>query len=171
MGQYPCNACKAMFGCGSASIRGKLDFIFSVSPASFIIYNVKHVCHATGDAQLANSQTKPAWGLAFTAQKPNNEFALSRSYRRTWVPANACEEKEMNPYSSLCDDFGVYVWLTSKMELPAGRETILHFFDSLQKTFPQMTDFDCRDNGEYVLEENREQGSYRWVTLETRRIS
>jgi hypothetical protein len=56
------------------------------------------------------------------------------------------------------------------MELPTGRETILHFFDSLQKTFPQMTDFDCRENGEYVLEEDREQGSYRWVTLEPRRL-
>src|SRR5947209_11575260 len=76
----------------------------------------------------------------------------------------------MNPYSSLCDDFGVYVYLNSKMELPAGRETILHFFDSLQKTFPQMTDYDGREKGEYVLEEKREQGSYRWVTLETRRV-
>jgi hypothetical protein len=76
----------------------------------------------------------------------------------------------MNPYSSLCDDFGVYVYLNSKMELPSGRETVLHFFDSMQKTFPQMTDFDCRESGEYVLEENREQGSYRWVTLESRRI-
>src|SRR5438132_10526343 len=80
------------------------------------------------------------------------------------------KESKMNPYSSLCDDFGVYVYLNSKMELPSGRETILHFFDSLQKTFPQMTDFECRENGEYVLEENREQGSYRWVTLETRRV-
>ncbi len=76
----------------------------------------------------------------------------------------------MNPYSSQCDDFGVYVYLNSKMELPSGRETVLHFFDSMQKTFPQMTDFDCRESGEYVLEENREQGSYRWVTLESRRI-
>jgi hypothetical protein len=76
----------------------------------------------------------------------------------------------MNPYSSLCDDFGVYVYLNSKMQLPSGRETVLHFFDSLQKTFPQMTDFDCRESGEYVLEESREQGSYRWVTLESRRI-
>src|SRR5437870_7411405 len=76
----------------------------------------------------------------------------------------------MNPYSSLSDDFGVYVYLNSKMELPSGRETILHFFDSMQKTFPQMTDFDCRESGEFVLEENREQGSYRWVTLESRRI-
>src|SRR5271165_5949630 len=76
----------------------------------------------------------------------------------------------MNPYSSLCDDFGVYVYVNTKMELPTRRETVLHFFDSLQKTFPQMTDFDCRESGEYVLEEDREQGSYRWVTLEPRRL-
>jgi hypothetical protein len=56
------------------------------------------------------------------------------------------------------------------MELPSRRETVLHFFDSLQKAFPQLTDFDCRENGEFVLEEDREQGSYRWVTLETRRL-
>ena len=33
-----------------------------------------------------------------------------------------------------------------------------------------MTDFDCRESGEFVLEEDREQGSYRWVTLEARRL-
>src|SRR5688572_24083977 len=76
----------------------------------------------------------------------------------------------MNSYSSLCDDFGVYVYLNTKMELPGKRETVLHFFDSLQKSFPQMTDFDCRETGEFVLEEDREQGSYRWVSLETRRF-
>jgi hypothetical protein len=76
----------------------------------------------------------------------------------------------MNPYSSLCDDFGVYVYLNTKMELPSRRETVLHFFDSLQKTFPTMTDFDCRENGEYVLEEDREPGTYRWVTLEGKRF-
>jgi hypothetical protein len=80
------------------------------------------------------------------------------------------EELTMNPYSSLCDDFGVYVYLNSKMALPVGRETVLHFFESLRKTFPQLTDFDCRESGEYVLEEDREQGSYRWVTLENRRL-
>ena len=76
----------------------------------------------------------------------------------------------MNPYSSLCDDFGVYVYLNTKMELPAGRETVLHFFDSLQKSFPRMTDFERRESGEFVLEEDREQGSYRWVTLENHRL-
>src|SRR5947208_5267378 len=33
-----------------------------------------------------------------------------------------------------------------------------------------MTNFDCRESGEFVLEEDREQGSYRWVTLESRRL-
>lgn len=76
----------------------------------------------------------------------------------------------MTPYSSLCDDFGLYVYVNTKMELPSRRETVLHFFDSLQKTFPQMTDFDCRETGEYVLEEDRELGTYRWVSLENRRF-
>ena len=62
----------------------------------------------------------------------------------------------MHPYSSLCDDFGVYVYLNTKMELPTNRETVLHFFEALQKFFPKMTDFERRDSGEYVLEEDRE---------------
>ena len=76
----------------------------------------------------------------------------------------------MNPYTSLCDDFGVYIYLNTKLDLPQGRETVLHFFDSLRKTYPQMTDFERRESGEYVLEEDREQGSYRWVSLEARRL-
>jgi hypothetical protein len=76
----------------------------------------------------------------------------------------------MNPYSSLCDDFGVYLYLNTKMELPRNRETVLHFFQTLRKRYPQMTDFDHRESGDYVLEEDRELGSYRWVTLEPRRF-
>ena len=90
---------------------------------------------------------------------------------RLWIAELRCggptlqavEELKMNPYSSLCDDFGVYIYLNTKMELPSGRETVLHFFDTLQKQYPQMTDFECRESGEYVLEEDRDQGSYRWV--------
>ncbi len=76
----------------------------------------------------------------------------------------------MNPYGSLCDDFGVYVYLNTKMDLPSSRETVLHFFTGMRKTFPSMTDFERREGGEFVLEEDREQGSYRWVTLESRRL-
>ena len=76
----------------------------------------------------------------------------------------------MTPYGSLCDDFGVCVYLNTKMELPGRREPVLHFFESLQKTFTEMTDFDRRENGDYSLESDREGGSYRWVTLESRRL-
>lgn len=76
----------------------------------------------------------------------------------------------MNPYSSLCDDFGVYTYVNTKLERSGNRESILDFFESLRKKFPQMTDFDCRESGEYVLEEDREQGSYRWAAIETRRL-
>jgi hypothetical protein len=77
----------------------------------------------------------------------------------------------MNPYESLCDDFAVYTYLNTKLDLPQGREAVLHFFDGLRKTFPKMTDFERRESGEFVLEEDREAGSYRWVSLDTRRLS
>jgi hypothetical protein len=76
----------------------------------------------------------------------------------------------MNPYTSLSDDFGVYIYLNTRLELPNNRETVLHFFDSLQKSFPKMTEFERRENGDHVLEEDRESGSYRWVSLENRRL-
>jgi hypothetical protein len=56
------------------------------------------------------------------------------------------------------------------MALPTGRETVLHFFESLQKAYPRMTNFQVRESGEFVLEEDKESGSYRWVTLEARRL-
>jgi hypothetical protein len=76
----------------------------------------------------------------------------------------------MNSYGSFCDDFGVSVCLASKAEMPSGRETVLHFFEAVQKQYPKMTDFERRDN-EFVLEEDRESGSYRWVSLDNRRLS
>jgi hypothetical protein len=77
----------------------------------------------------------------------------------------------MNSYSSLSDDFGVSVYLASKAEMPTHRETVLHFFEAIQKQFPKMTDFERRDDKEYVLEEDHDSGSYRWVSLEARRLS
>ena len=76
----------------------------------------------------------------------------------------------MNSYASLCDDFGMSVYLHSKLEMPTNRETVLHFFEAVQKAFPKMTDFERRDNGEYMLEEDRDAGSYRWTSLDARRM-
>lgn len=76
----------------------------------------------------------------------------------------------MNRYSSLCDDFYVNMNLSTEMELPNNRETILHFFERLQKSYPTMRNFYCRDRGDVVLEEDKEQGAYRWCTIEPRRV-
>lgn len=74
-------------------------------------------------------------------------------------------------YASLSDDFYVNMNLSTEMELPNNRETVLHFFERLQKKYPSMRNFYCRDKGDFVLEEDKDQGNYRWATIEPRRIS
>jgi hypothetical protein len=77
----------------------------------------------------------------------------------------------VNSYSSMCDDFGQTLYLTSKVELPTGRDTVLHFFDSVKKLYPRMTDFERRDDDEFNLEEERDGGSYRFVNIDGRRLT
>jgi hypothetical protein len=76
----------------------------------------------------------------------------------------------MNRYSSLCDDFYVNMNLSTEMELPSNRETVLHYFERIQKTYPTMRNFYCREKGDFVLEEDKDRGQYRWATIETRRV-
>jgi hypothetical protein len=76
----------------------------------------------------------------------------------------------MNRFTSLCDDFYINMNLGTEMELPANRETVLHFFERVQKTYPTMRNFYCRDKGDFVLEEDKDRGSYRWCTIEPRRV-
>jgi hypothetical protein len=73
-------------------------------------------------------------------------------------------------YGSLCDDFYVNMNLGTEMELPANRETVLHFFERVQKTYPTMRNFYSRERGDFVLEEDKDQGAYRWCTIEPRRV-
>lgn len=76
----------------------------------------------------------------------------------------------MYAYSSLADDYYVNMHLNTEMALPAERETVLGFFERVQKTYPTMRNFYTRDNGDFVLEEDKEQGHYRWISIEPRRI-
>jgi hypothetical protein len=76
----------------------------------------------------------------------------------------------MNRYSSLCDDFYVNMNLGTEMELPHGRETVLQFFERVQKSYPTMRNFYCRERGDFVLEEDKDRGAYRWCALESRRL-
>ena len=74
-------------------------------------------------------------------------------------------------YNSFCDDFYVNMNLSTEMDLPQNRETVLHFFERVQKSYPTMRNFYSRDKGDFILEEDKDQGHYRWATIENRRIS
>lgn len=73
-------------------------------------------------------------------------------------------------YGSFCDDFYVNVSLTTEMTLPHSRETVLHFFECVRKELTQMTRFFRTDGGEFTLEEDRDSGSYRWITIGSDRL-
>ena len=76
----------------------------------------------------------------------------------------------MHPYGSLADDFYVNMNLNTEMKLPESRETILNFFERVQKSYPAMRNFFTRENGDFVLEEDKEEGHQRWLSLEPRRV-
>lgn len=76
----------------------------------------------------------------------------------------------MKRYDANSDDYYVNLNLNTEMELPQSRETVLHFFEQLQKHFPKMRNFYTRERGEFVLEEEKDKPSYRWATIEPRRV-
>ena len=76
----------------------------------------------------------------------------------------------MNPYSSLSDDYYVNMNLSTEMQLPSNRETVLHYFEQMQKKYPELRNFYSRDKNDFILEEDKDQGNYRWCTVEPRRV-
>lgn len=76
----------------------------------------------------------------------------------------------MQLYSALSDDFYCNMNLSTEMQLPNGRETVLSFLERVQKSYPSMRNFFQRENGDFVLEEDKEEGQQRWISIEPRRI-
>lgn len=74
-------------------------------------------------------------------------------------------------FRDVADDFFVNLNLQTTLALPDSRETILHFCEAVQKEFPLMTSFYQRESGEFVLEGDREGGSYQWMELQSRRLT
>jgi hypothetical protein len=72
---------------------------------------------------------------------------------------------------SFCDDFYVNLRITSQMQMPTARETLLHYFERLQKEYPGMSRFRRAENGDFNLEEDRSSSSYRWASLEAKRLA
>lgn len=76
----------------------------------------------------------------------------------------------MSRYQNFSDDFYINLNLNTEMDLPKGRETVLHFFEQLQRRYVTMRNFYTRERNEFVLEEDKDDGRYRWATVEPRRI-
>ncbi|MGE0756041.1 MAG: hypothetical protein AB7F89_18900 [Pirellulaceae bacterium] len=74
-------------------------------------------------------------------------------------------------YGTVCDDWYINVNLNTEMDLHQSRETVLHFFEQIQKQYPGMRNFYNRERGEFVLEEDKDRGAYRWASVELRRVS
>jgi hypothetical protein len=73
-------------------------------------------------------------------------------------------------FSDVADDFFVNLNLQTTLQLPTSRETILHFFEAVQKEFPAMTNFAHGEGGEHVLEGDRDSGCYQWLEVQPRRM-
>ena len=76
----------------------------------------------------------------------------------------------MGRYQSCADDFYINMNVNTEMELPQSRETVLHFFEQVKKQYPSMRNFYSRERGEFVLEEDKDGGDYRWTSVDTRRV-
>ncbi len=67
-------------------------------------------------------------------------------------------------YAVLCSDFYVNQKLSLKLDVPSGRETILHMMDRVRKELPKMDHF-RRFDDEIALESNDREGEYMWMAL------
>ncbi len=77
----------------------------------------------------------------------------------------------MSQYGAFSDDFYLNMNLSTEMELPQGRESILHFFEQVRRRYPKMQNFYSRDKGEFILEEEKDAGAYRWASCEPKRVN
>lgn len=76
-----------------------------------------------------------------------------------------------NPFGSFCDGLFLDMCVTTQMKLPRQRETVLAFFEHIQKRFPTLYQFSRREQGELILEEEIEGRRFRWVAMESQRLS
>lgn len=76
-----------------------------------------------------------------------------------------------NSFGSFCDDFFIEMCVNTQLDLPTQRDTVLAFFERLQKQFPELNNFSRRDTGEYSLEQEDQGERSRWVGLELDRVT
>lgn len=74
-------------------------------------------------------------------------------------------------FGAPCEDFHFSSRLFLKLPLSRERESVLHFFERLQRDFPKLTRMRSRDDGALILEEEDPgTGPRRWVRLDQRAL-
>ena len=59
----------------------------------------------------------------------------------------------MSGYGAFSDDFYLNMNLSTEMELPQSRDSILHYFEQIRRRYPMMRNFYSREKSDYFLEE------------------
>lgn len=77
----------------------------------------------------------------------------------------------MPRYDNFADDYYVNASLHTELDLPTSRETLLHFFEQVKKQYPTMRNLYSRERTEFVLEEEKDNGAYRWASVDGRRVA
>lgn len=72
-------------------------------------------------------------------------------------------------FGALCTDFYMNYKLGVKMELPLGRETVLHLFDRVRGSEPKMNRL-LRYGEEFSLESSRRDGEYQWISMSKKAV-
>lgn len=75
-----------------------------------------------------------------------------------------------NSFGSFCDDFFLEMCVNTQLDLPTQRDTILAFFERIQKQYPQLSCFSRHETGDYSLEQEEQGQRTRWVSLELDRV-
>src|SRR5205807_10193331 len=89
----------------------------------------------------------PCCVFASLTVSPRRTYTDIGFYNRLLIaPAGArplMKEGRSRPsrYHSYCDDYYVNMNLNTEMDLPTSRETVLHFFEQVKKTYPAMRNF------------------------------
>ncbi len=76
----------------------------------------------------------------------------------------------MLSFDSFVDAFYCNMNLSTEMPLPVARETILGFFERAQKEYPSLKNFYTRETGDAVLEEDKDLGHQRWLSVEAKKV-
>lgn len=76
-----------------------------------------------------------------------------------------------HPFAGLCDEFHCNMRLSSQLAFPHHRETVLHFFEQLQKAYPGLSRFRKGEGHDFSIEEERGGDTHRWAAIEGSRLS